>query len=217
MHLYTWTFGVRVFTLSKHGAIRRWQIATRHAGASRLQEEKLKVQPRNVNTRHAPAIPVLAHTLTSSSRRAKLKSSSPTLRGYARRRKEKEKKGRRKRETPIAYRAVECDKSTKIEIGKTGVVTRAWIGSKLAISQSSLGLVPDLNSITATSSLPTDYRLRTTSHERLPTAGVARCTVAYISKMMSRRMKFCPAIIIPPEPSCVPFLHNYVNFFRKNH
>jgi len=38
--------------------------------------------------------------------------------------KEKKKRGRR-RETPIAYRAVERDKSTKIEIGKTGVVTRA--------------------------------------------------------------------------------------------
>lgn len=77
----------------------------------------------------------------------------------AKKKKGKEKDGGRKRETPIAYRAVECDKSAEIEIGKTGVVTRAWIGSKLAISQGSLGPVPDLISITTTSSLPTDYRL----------------------------------------------------------
>lgn len=109
--------------------------------------------------------------------------SSPTAEAAHEGEKKEKKNGGRKRETPIAYRAVERDKSAEIEIGKTGVVTRAWIGSKLAISQGSLGPVPDLISITTTSSLPTDYRLHTTaSHECLPTAGVARCT-------MSRRQR----------------------------
>lgn len=197
--------------LSQHDAIP--VDKSRRGTRERLQEEKLKVRLRNVNTRRAPAIPVPARHRFEE---AKPKLSSPTLGGCARRwkvKRKRKKKGRR-RETLIAYRAVERDKSTKIEIGKTGVVTRAWIGSKLAISQGSLrvlGLVPNLISITTTSSLPTDYRLQTMN--RLPTAGAAQCTMAHLEDDVAEN-----EALSRKKPSCIPFLtRNYVNFSWKNY
>lgn len=171
--LNAWTFGVLASMLSQHGAIPRWQIATRHAGASRLQEEKLKVRPRNVNTRRAPAIPVPARARARARHRFEERNpkSSPALGGWCTKvegeEERRRKKGGRKRETPIAYRAVERDKSNEDRDRKNGRShsTVNWIEIS-DLAGLSLGLVPDLVSITTTSSLPTDYRVRTTSHER---------------------------------------------------